>query len=192
MRRARHAACIHECGTGQLTGARWRQRSRRPDGRLCAARATWRCRRRPSSSLERRWQMANDGLQRASRCDACGTRLVSTGAGSVSPKARDCASAAADQMVGWVWLALLGGAAGVRAAAWSAGGRWRLMGYSRRADAARAARGLYPRVRARSARRRAVAPAQPPTGWSVACGLRSSEMPPASEQQLGAPVADSE
>jgi hypothetical protein len=78
---------------------------------------------------------------------------------------------------------------GARAAAWSASGRWQIMGYSGRADAARAARGLYQRLRARSARRRAGAPAHPPTGWSLAFLLALWRMS-APEQQLGAPVVD--
>jgi hypothetical protein len=48
--------------------------------------------------------MANDRLQRASRCGARGTLLVSTAAGRASPQARGGASVAADRMVGVVRL----------------------------------------------------------------------------------------
>jgi hypothetical protein len=75
-----------------------------------------------------------------------------------------------------VRLALLGDAAGVRATAWSASGRWRKMGYSGRADAARAAHGLYPRVRARSARSR-----RPDGRWRPAIGVGSRGGAAASE-----------
>jgi hypothetical protein len=70
--------------------------------------------------------MENNGpqraTQRASRCGARGARHVSTGAGPASPQARGCSSTAADRMVCGVRLALLGNAAGVHAAAWSASG----------------------------------------------------------------------
>jgi hypothetical protein len=42
------------------------------------------------------------------------------------------------------------------------------------------------RLRARSVRRRAGAPAQPPTGWSAGCASRSWGLPPAPKQQLAA------
>jgi hypothetical protein len=114
--------------------------------------------------------------RRAAAADAAAASITTSG--PTIPQTRGGASAAANRMVGGVRLALLGNAAGARAGAWSAGGRWRIMGYSGRADAAHAARGLYPRVRARPDRRRAVAPAQPPTGWSVACGSRSLGIAP--------------
>jgi hypothetical protein len=48
--------------------------------------------------------MTNDGLQRASRCGARGTRLESTAAGPASSQARGGASVAADRMIGVVRL----------------------------------------------------------------------------------------
>jgi hypothetical protein len=97
---------------------------------------------RAARCLERRWQMEEHGLLGASRCGARGRRLLSVTAGPASPQACGGASAPADWMVGGVQLALLRDA-GARAAAWSAGGRWRIMGYGGRAAAARAARGFY-------------------------------------------------
>jgi hypothetical protein len=58
--------------------------------------------------------MLNNGLQRASRCGARGTRPVSTAAGPVIPQARGCASAAADRMDGGGQLLASGAAAALQ------------------------------------------------------------------------------
>jgi hypothetical protein len=118
------------------------------------------------------------GLRRASRCGARRRRFVSRTTTPARPQARGGANAAADRLVGWVRLALFREPAPEQQQQLGAPVADGKHGLQRENPLLRAPGALYPRLRARQARRRAVAMARADRkvggGSQLASGARAA------------------